>query len=67
MLAELTRYKERFGNCAVPAKWSENPQLGAWVSKQRLRAETLSPARKARLDALGFAWDLSANNRPAAE
>ena len=25
MLAELTRYKECFGHCAVPPKWSENP------------------------------------------
>jgi len=32
---ELKDYKERFGNCLVPTKYSTNPKLGKWVSTQR--------------------------------
>ena len=58
MFAELKRYKELFGNCEVPARWLENPQLGNWVSIQRAfeRSARLSAERKRRLDELGFDW-----------
>jgi hypothetical protein len=62
---ELQRYKERFGDCNVPLDWTENPQLGRWVSNQRCKKRQ-SAEQKARLDALGFAWDAS-KRRPAAE
>jgi hypothetical protein len=54
----LTRYKERFGDCSVPQKWKENPELAVWVLEQRnLNKKGELPApRKARLDALGFVW-----------
>jgi hypothetical protein len=60
MLAELKRYKERFGDCNVPINWKDNPQLARWVSKQRdrQRAGTLSAERTARLNAIGFVWNL---------
>jgi Helicase associated domain len=60
MLAELTRYKERFGDCNVPKRWSENPVLGIWVSTQRARnkEEQISADQKALLDELGFVWDI---------
>jgi hypothetical protein len=59
MFAELKRYKERFGDCEVPDKWNENPQLGIWVGTQRTRQKkgTLSIDRKSRLDEIGFVWD----------
>ena len=58
MFAELERYKERFGDCDVPAKWTENPELGSWVAIQRAfeRRARLSAERKKRLDELGFNW-----------
>ena len=61
MFAELERYKERFGDCDVPAKWTENPQLGSWVAVQRAfeRKGLLSAERKSRLDELGLDWDPS--------
>ncbi len=61
MFAELKRYKERFGDCDVPAKWTENPQLGSWVAVQRAfeRKGLLSAERKSRLDELGLDWDPS--------
>jgi superfamily II DNA or RNA helicase len=56
---ELQRYKERFGHCNVPSGWTENPELGDWVSTQRAFQSKgwLSGSRKTRLDALGFVWD----------
>ena len=60
--AELKRYKERFGDCNVPAKWAESPKLGAWVHFQRAQRRTgkLSAARETRLNELGFIWKLKA-------
>jgi hypothetical protein len=57
------------GDCSVPFSWAEDPQLGGWVSKQRKRKKALdrgdpSPgmtaARVARLEVLGFAWQIFA-------
>jgi hypothetical protein len=58
--AELTHYKQRFGDCNIPIRWKENPQLATWVHKQRERQRKgkLSAERKARLDSLGFEWKL---------
>jgi hypothetical protein len=55
----LEAYKEEHGDCNVPKRWKKNPQLGGWVSRQRLcqAKGTLSEERWKRLDALGFDWD----------
>ena len=57
---QLVAYRQQHGNCLVPAKLALNPALGKWVTNQRLfnREGKLSQDRKARLDALGFAWDV---------
>jgi hypothetical protein len=67
MFAALQRYRERYGDCNAPARWPDNPRLSAWLDTQRTRqrVEKLSPARKARLDALGFEWNPLANKRRA--
>ena len=54
----LTAYKERTGDCRVPAQYvsPEGYKLGNWVSVQRLSQKKLKSDRKARLDALGFDW-----------
>jgi hypothetical protein len=58
MFAELNCYRERFGDCNVPKKWPENPELGAWVGTQRIfdTKGWLSADRKRRLNDLGFVW-----------
>ena len=56
----LEQYKEVHGDCNVPQKWPENPQLGSWVMTQRRNRETLSEDRVSRLEALGFVWDANA-------
>ena len=68
-LAKLKAYKTRHGDCDVPQSWAEDPKLGTWVSNQRACkkkldrgevSEGMTAARAAELEALGFAWQLSA-------
>jgi hypothetical protein len=66
---ELEEYKDRFGNCFVPAKNSANPKLGQWVSTQRRNYKMYqegkpSPMTEKRIGALenpriGFKWKLN--------
>jgi len=58
---QLKAYKDRYGHCNVPAKWSENPQLGSWVSIQRaiFSRKQLSDDRVRRLNEIGFVWNKS--------
>ena len=59
---ELQDFKDRHGHCNVPAAYTENPELGIWVSRQRKLRKTnrLSSDRINQLDTLGFQWDLLA-------
>jgi superfamily II DNA or RNA helicase len=59
-LRYLTIYKEREGHCRVPHNHMESGfRLGQWVGRQRQSKdqETLTEARRHRLDELGFIWD----------
>ena len=62
--AELLAYRERFGHCAVPVQWAENPTLGHWVASQRSRRKrgTISPESFRRLEEVNFVW--VAKDRP---
>ena len=55
---QLKAYKERFGNCRVPRRWKENPQLGSWATNQRQyrRKGMLSLKKEKLLVELGFEW-----------
>jgi hypothetical protein len=57
-LAQLVDFKNRFGNCDVPAQCTTHPNLGSWVANQRHRKKTgkLSVDRIKRLDEAGFKW-----------
>jgi hypothetical protein len=66
-LAKLKVYKRKHGDCNVPRKWAEDTPLGGWVGTQRTLKKALdrgepskgmTAARAAKLDALGFAWEL---------
>jgi Helicase associated domain len=48
--------KNRYGDCNVPSRWKQNPTLSNWVNSQRSH-QRISPARKERLNELGFAWN----------
>ena len=57
MFTALVVYKDKHGDCKVPAKCRKYPELGRWVRKQRARV-TLTDERIRRLDGIGFIWDV---------
>jgi hypothetical protein len=68
-LAALATYATAHGDCNVPKDWADDPKLGKWVRnqvayKRRLdRGEpnaNITSIQVAKLDALGFAWSVSA-------
>jgi hypothetical protein len=72
-LARLLAYEAVHGDCKVPHGWAEDPSLGTslgrWVRTQRQGKKALdrgeasrgmTAARAAKLEVLGFAWELSA-------
>jgi hypothetical protein len=59
MFSALVEYRDSHGDCNVPARWPENPQLGLWASNIRRRKESLSDEKVRRLDELGFVWNAS--------
>jgi hypothetical protein len=68
-LAKLRKYRRKHGDCNVPRGWTEDPGLGSWIANQRKYKKLLdrsepskgmTAARAAKLEALGFAWELSA-------
>jgi hypothetical protein len=64
---KLCEYKVQFGHCLVPKRYSVNPKLGVWVSKQRTlyrksteeNATSLTAERVRALDGIGFDWGRS--------
>ncbi|MDD4880035.1 MAG: DEAD/DEAH box helicase family protein [Gallionellaceae bacterium] len=55
---ELLAYKNQYGNTNVPLRYTTN--LGSWVVSQRVVRKNgrLSVERIARLDKIGFSWDM---------
>lgn len=62
---QLKKFKEKHGHCIVPTKYKINPQLGCWVSTQRVhykrmqvgRLNSLNQEKIDRLNDLDFVWD----------
>ena len=55
---ELRGFKELHGHCDVPARFKDNPSLGAWLTDQRSRKRkgTLSMIHEEKLTFLGVYW-----------
>merc|ERR1740139_1683312 len=56
MFEELKKFKDREGHCNVTSSYSENPELGKWVSWQRRQRLKMSKERGCKLDSIGFTW-----------
>jgi hypothetical protein len=64
---ELIEYKELNGDCLVPQRFHENPQLGTWVNTQRRHFKLLQEEKRScmteerleKLNAIGFSWSTS--------
>jgi hypothetical protein len=56
---KLCQYKEEHNDVLVPAECENDPNLGAWVSRQRVlyNAGQLSDNRLKALEKVGFVWD----------
>ena len=73
-LAKLRKYRRKHGDWNVPRGWAEDPPLGRWVDTQRQGKKALdrgepsqgmTAARAAKLEALGFDWELPARGATA--
>jgi hypothetical protein len=60
--SNLQSFRANNGHCRVPQAYKADPSLGKWVPRQRqlFIKGRLSAARIARLEALGFDWDVLA-------
>ena len=60
MFEKLKEYKQQHGDCLVPKRYKIDPALGYWVGNQRTAHKTnkISDERKAKLDSIGFVWEL---------
>ncbi len=58
---ELLAFKTEHGNVNVP---QSRPGLGKWVNKQRqaVKNDSLSSERKAKLESIGFQWNVKTRN-----
>ncbi|CAB9496721.1 helicase [Seminavis robusta] len=64
MYQRLDKYQQKHGDCLVPNRYEEDPQLGAWVSTQRRHyklieageASPMTPHRIDLLEKIGFKW-----------
>jgi len=59
MFERLKKYKEKNGDCLVPQRYEDDPELGRWVETQR-RISTLDDRakqeRRDKLNSIGFVW-----------
>ena len=56
---QLVSYKQRYGNCDIPARWPDNQKLATWVVDQRVRKRdgNLESEKVELLNQLSFNWN----------
>jgi superfamily II DNA or RNA helicase len=61
---QLLAYKQKHGDCDMPARWKENQKLATWVVDQRVRKRenNLEPKKVELLNRMGFNWNPHASN-----
>ena len=55
-MLELKKFKDSEGHCNVPYRFSDNPELGRWISYQQERRSKISKERASKLHSIGFTW-----------
>jgi len=60
---QLVEYKDQNGHCRVPQNYKANPELGSWVSMQRVAyrkqsGRKITEEQINRLEEIGFVWVL---------
>merc|ERR1712194_826589 len=63
MFEKLKKFKDREGHCNVPYSFSDNPELGRWVSTQRGQRLKMSIESASKLDLIGFTWGIGLDAR----
>jgi len=58
---KLEGFYAKYGHCRVPYQFKDDPRLGNWVVGLRSRKDQLTNERIARLEKIGFQWDLRAD------
>jgi len=58
---KLEGFYAKYGHCRVPYQFNDDPRLGNWVVGLRSRKDQLTNERIARLEKIGFQWDLRAD------
>ena len=61
MFERLAAYRQQHGDCLVPLKYPDDPELGFWVNNQRQNCAKLDTTQHERLESIGFVW--STKNR----
>jgi len=69
---ELLEYKKEHGDCLVPQRYPQNPQLGVWVNKQRAEYKLFKEGKKSSmtqerinaLESVGFIWAKRRKGQP---
>lgn len=56
---QLVAYKQKHGDCDMPARWDANQKLATWVVDQRVKKRdgNLEPEKIELLNRLGFNWN----------
>eukprot|EP00741_Cyanophora_paradoxa_P024355 tig00021795_g23517.t1 len=69
MLQKLAAFNAEHGHFDVPRRWQQDPDLGAWVKKQRTdyTKGILSETRSKKLMSLGFSFERSERKAEPAE
>jgi len=59
MFEELRKFKDNEGHFNVPGKYSDNPELGRLVRRQRVQRSKISKERASKHDSIGFMWGIN--------
>jgi hypothetical protein len=61
----VKEYKRQHLDCCVPKDYTQDPELGKWVHKQRAdhSQSRIPPKRLAKLESIGFSWSKAQSTR----